>query len=449
VPYDTVINTNNDGCGSLRDVVSRVADGDTVYFDPALIAGGSDTITLTSGIDFNKGLTFKGLYNATDTLYISGNNTNRIFYANLSSATVKNITMDSMVFIDGSISGNGGALAFDYVDTLFFTNGAVMNSQATDYGAGIYFANGNAVEIDNTSIKNNTASSNGGGIYSFSNTTSITVNNSTISSNSASSDGGGIFSLTFSATSVMVINSTISGNLANSYGGGIYSAASLLSTSSSSVTVSNSTISGNLATNDGGGIYSAAVAASIVDISSSIVALNGSSNIYSYPGYSITSQGYNIFSNASLTGTVATDQMGVDSASLNLQPLAFNGGTTQTMLPGAGSVAINMGNPTDFSRAQNDTIYGGRRDVGAAESKCYSAVGSISPTACNSYTSPSGNYVWTTSGTYADTLVAGSSAGCDSAITINLTINTVPYDTVINTNNDGCGSLRDVVSRVA
>ncbi|MEW6467537.1 MAG: SBBP repeat-containing protein, partial [Bacteroidota bacterium] len=45
----------------------------------------------------------------------------------------------------------------------------------------------------------------------------------------------------------------------------------------------------------------------------------------------------------------------------------------------------------------------------------------ISPSSCYSYTSPSSNYIWTTSGTYSDTLI--NSAGCDSIITINLTIN--------------------------
>lgn len=40
--------------------------------------------------------------------------------------------------------------------------------------------------------------------------------------------------------------------------------------------------------------------------------------------------------------------------------------------------------------------------------------------ACDTYTSPSGNYVWTTSGTYMDTIP--NAIGCDSVLTINLTI---------------------------
>jgi hypothetical protein len=45
---------------------------------------------------------------------------------------------------------------------------------------------------------------------------------------------------------------------------------------------------------------------------------------------------------------------------------------------------------------------------------------SISPIACNQYISPSGNYTWTQSGTYLDTLLASN--GCDSIVVINLTI---------------------------
>src|SRR5690606_26544126 len=45
----------------------------------------------------------------------------------------------------------------------------------------------------------------------------------------------------------------------------------------------------------------------------------------------------------------------------------------------------------------------------------------ISPTVCDNYVSPSGNYNWNSSGTYQDTIA--NAVGCDSLITINLTVN--------------------------
>lgn len=48
--------------------------------------------------------------------------------------------------------------------------------------------------------------------------------------------------------------------------------------------------------------------------------------------------------------------------------------------------------------------------------------------ACDSYVSPSGNHIWTTSGVYTDTLV--NSIGCDSVITIGLVINQSTTSTI-------------------
>tara|TARA_B100000809_G_scaffold46556_1_gene40978 strand:- start:1902 stop:4799 length:2898 start_codon:yes stop_codon:yes gene_type:complete len=55
----------------------------------------------------------------------------------------------------------------------------------------------------------------------------------------------------------------------------------------------------------------------------------------------------------------------------------------------------------------------------------------INVTSCNSYISPSGNYTYSSSGSYIDTIFDSNSNGCDSIININLTINNDSY-TVIN-----------------
>lgn len=55
---------------------------------------------------------------------------------------------------------------------------------------------------------------------------------------------------------------------------------------------------------------------------------------------------------------------------------------------------------------------------------------SITETACDTYTSPSGN-TWTTSGLYVDTIP--NAAGCDSVITVDLTINNSTVGTDVQT----------------
>ncbi len=50
--------------------------------------------------------------------------------------------------------------------------------------------------------------------------------------------------------------------------------------------------------------------------------------------------------------------------------------------------------------------------------------------ACESYISPSGNYTWTNSGTYTD--IIPNTEGCDSVISINLTVNSVDTSVTVN-----------------
>jgi len=54
---------------------------------------------------------------------------------------------------------------------------------------------------------------------------------------------------------------------------------------------------------------------------------------------------------------------------------------------------------------------------------CSTTYGQLDTTACLKYTSPSGKYSWTTSGIFTDTIA--NSIGCDSIISIALTIDTV------------------------
>lgn len=63
-----------------------------------------------------------------------------------------------------------------------------------------------------------------------------------------------------------------------------------------------------------------------------------------------------------------------------------------------------------------------------------SSYGIVNISGCSSVKSPSKKYTWTSSGTYYDTLINKNSLGCDSFMTINLTLNPAKIEN-INTEN--------------
>ena len=435
----TVTNNGDANAGSLRQASIDANSGDTIRFDPNLISFGNSTITLTSGeINFgNKAIVIKGLYTATDTLFISGNNSSRIF----SFTSAGKVVLDSLVLINGNgagaiSSGSGGAVFYyNGIDTLHVKNSIISGNTAAGNGGGVYVEGTTpsanfALIVANSTISGNTASSDGGGIACFANPGGlfISVINSTISENAAAK-GGGIYS-SGSVITLNIKNSTIVKNTATTEGGGIRIEAWGWN---SNLNVTNSTISENAAAS-GAGINSLGSISLQQKVGSSIIAENGSGSSGFYNN-AFSSLGYNVFSdNPFFGGSGSGDQINITAAQLNLSPLQNNGGTTKTMLPGVGSVAIDMGNPADNSTAQNGPL-SGIRDAGAAEYSCES-FSSISETACNSYTSPSGK-IWTISNTYSDTIP--NAALCDSVITINLTIN-VQNQSVNATSSTLCAS---------
>ena len=452
-----VYSLNNGGQGSLRLASSVAQSGDTIRFNPNLLTAGVDSISLATEIDFdNRGIVIKGLYTATDTLFISGANSSRIFSFNAAGKVV----LDSLVLINGNAGSFGGAVYYVYgTDTLFVSNSTFSENAAGAFGGGVYSSsvtvtnstfNGNTsgasgagiyassssssvtVTVTNSTFSENAAGAFGGGIYAYSSSSSVTVTNSTFNGNTSGASGGGVCSSSYSSSSsssssVTVTNSTFIGNMAGANGGGLFSD-SFSSSSSSSVTVTNSTFSGNTAAANGGGLFSDSYSSSS---SSSSVTLGSSifdeSSIFNNPTNAIISSGYNIFSDDPAGANGTGD---ITNSTVLLQPLAFNGGATQTMLPDAGSVAIDAGNPNDMTDAQNRSISGGIRDVGAAETTCMTS-GTQNETACfggsivvNGTTYDASNLTGTEVFTNAGT------NNCDSTVTVTLTIeNTIDVST--------------------
>ena len=403
-----VTNSNDAGSGSLRGQIANASNGDTITFDSSIQG---QTILLTSGeIAFSKSLVIIG-DGATKTI-IDGNQNSRIF--NITSTD--SVIISDLTIQNGSSNGNGGGIICENVERLYLNRMHVNDNLAVNSGGGVYtfsFAFPIRVELNNCTFYNNSAGTNAGalGISNPNQNTYATITNSTLTGNSAD-QGGGIY--------------------AESDGSGW----------TSNVTIVNSTVVHNVAPSNGGGIYSIG-GTSDVNITSSIIAFNGTSNIFSSPGYQISSGGFNIFENTSLLGTVSTDQMAATVSSVSLDTLKLNGGTTYTMRPLCGSIAIDMGNPNDNSSAQNYHLLGSSREVGAAESV---SVAELAESECTTYTVPSGDETYTSTGNYTVYDTIPSSCGTDSLLTINLSIGFNSTDTVTNSNDSGLGSLRQIIN---
>ncbi len=420
----TVTNTNDSGPGSLREASVNAASGDTIRFSPSLLTTAVDSISLTTEIDFGtKEVVIKGLYTSTDTLFISGANNSRIFHFGANG----DVYLDSLVLINGNgggaaLNGNGGAILFSALDdTVYVKNSMIYNNDAFSSGGGIFcYGMKPGLCMDNVTLRNNTTIGNGGGLYMAPNQVSenhLILNNCTVSGNTANR-GAGIYTLA-EITIVTMTRTTVVHNTALTATGGIDISAG----TTGQLDLVNSTVAFNNAPATPG-IYIIAAWNPVLYPKNSIIIENGNGQTGIEGNLSLVSNGYNIFSDnlptVPFSQLATTDMLSQTAANVNLSSLDFHGGTTQTMKPLTGSVAIDMGDPSDASPAQNGLI-SGVRDIGAAES-CNATISSFSVSECTAYTVPSGDSTYTTTGTYTvnDTIV--NAQGCDSLLSITLTI---------------------------
>jgi CSLREA domain-containing protein len=273
-----------------------------------------------------------------------------------------------------TIEGNeaslmGGGLDIVDSDTDIFNEVTVSHSTirlntAGSQGGGIH-AQGDHLVVANTVITDNDGGNDGGGVYvSFD--SQVEILGSTIAGNQTrmdlefAGDGGGIAV----AGMLLLEDSTVSGNTANNKGGGV-------SLQANHATIRNSTISGNTAVGFSGGgldvgnatlelIYTTVVenaagdrgdnlrtAANTprVELQSSILAdpTGGNSNCLYTSGAvptEVVTLGGNVDDDDSCRLAAPDDRPGGDPA---LEPLADNGGPTLTHMPLAGSDAIDFG----------------------------------------------------------------------------------------------------------
>jgi CSLREA domain-containing protein len=268
------------------------------------------------GILNNKGtLTIDGVTISKNRAYRYGGGVQSYQYQSNGLTTITNseISLNQVNFNTGS----GGGISFLYA-TGAITRSRILNNQAW-LGGGIKVFEG-VVDITDSEISGNEARNGSGGGMEVSGGT-VTITRSTISGNKASNYGGAIYN---SFGMMTLTNTTISGN-----------------TGSGAVINAGKTLNANFVTitgNSTGGIYNdiAYGSTSTINVKNSIIGDNTSYNCYIPSGTLFNAYGSNFSTDNTCTGFTQ-----VTSAQLNLQPLDYNGGPTQTHALGAGSVAID------------------------------------------------------------------------------------------------------------
>ena len=241
--------------------------------------------------------------------------------------TEATITIESS-FIGGNTGGWGGGIVVDGDVTLAITASLISGNRSFGNGGGIAAIDA-AVTITDSLVggmseeEGNRTSGFGGGIYAFGGL--LHISGTTIANNFAGSEGGGILLEAVETTAdATIVNSTISGNATDFAGGGI-----LVFDETITLRLENVTLVKNHAFDIGGGIM---VYAGTVLARNSIVANNTVASGGTSPDIAgaLQSDGFNLIgdpSGATLTGDTVNDLTGVDP---QVGPLADNDGPTPT-----------------------------------------------------------------------------------------------------------------------
>ena len=396
-----VTTTSDNGPGSLRYVAANAAPGATIVFQSSL---SGQTIVLTSGkIILTNSVTIDGSA-LMKSIEINGKNNDRVFTVSNSATVVLNsliitngnatgtnylgnnpsavagdgdgggiynngtLTLESCILTSNRVAGgnaatggyagksqgggiynNGtltlnscilagnvaeGALAVNLGDcygggicnngtltmnSCILTNNGI-NESPTDYGYGGAIYDNGTLTLTNCTLVNNTAQATediayGGAIYI--NAGTATVNNSTVANNTTESEPGAFGGGIGNAGILILNNCTVANNFTFNGGGGIYDSGTIML---NNCTVVSNTASVRAYATDGGGIDNSGT----LSMTNSIVCGNSATN------------------SPNIAGSYTGANNLVDANAL-LAVLGNYGGPTLTMLPLAGSPAIDAG----------------------------------------------------------------------------------------------------------
>ncbi len=230
------ISALSSGYETRADITNTLISGNSAIDDGGAIASGTGvTLNVTdSTIQMNSATSRGGA------LYISGTSSPFTSFADITRTTIRQNSSDD----DGGGIHAGSATVLNIRDSSITENYAYDNGggmRVTGFGSAAY---PNVTTITGSTISGNTTNDRGGGIYNGSATTT-TIEDSTVSGNAAKADAGGLAVLF--GGSAIVRRSTFFGNQSDGRGGAIEA-------DGSSLSIFESTISGNTAATEGGGV---------------------------------------------------------------------------------------------------------------------------------------------------------------------------------------------------
>jgi len=339
---DRVVGPGNCDEGGFDSALAAVdgSGGGTITFNC-----NTATITFTNYRQIAHAVTIDG----GGTITFDGGGTSAFFqvYASANVA-LKRLVLQHGAFASSHALENFGLLRLDQV--------TVRDNAST----GPSILNQGSLVVERSTFSGNTNSGtatngHGGAILNDGGTARIRY--STFGNNAATSGGGAIYS----TSEIDVSNTTFTGNRTTGAGSG---GAAIYQTGGGASTVTYATVAGNSGAGFGGGIYNDSNGSATLVVSRSILANNTNGNCDGV----LTSGGYNLWFGST---SCPFSEPGDGAGDPKLGALANNGGPTQTMLPLAGSAAINR-IPTAQCAIPVDQRGGGRPsgngcDSGAVE----------------------------------------------------------------------------------
>lgn len=382
-----VTNLNDAGVGSLRHAIDNAIAGETILFNPALTGG---TIVLSSSLTPSTDITING---EDKDIKIDGNSSVRIF--DIFSGS--NFYMQHITLLHGNASEGAGIFATSGTN-LNLDDITIRDCNVTNDGAAIK-VQGGSHNFMNIEFVSNSAGAFGGAFHSLNATTYF--ENCLFSGNLAGEGGAAYF-----RGSTDVVNCTFSGNFANNLGGALYVYTGSTIDNTNCIYWNNSV----------GGTFGTQQCFFEVD-NGPVASISMNNNSCDIEGSGGTAAWNAQFGN-NLGNNLDVDPLFIDMQAPALAPTVL-GDYRVNHISGTINVGFNPLVTTSFDLDGNNRIHNAQVDLGAYENCTNTGFENVN--VCHSYTSPSGNHVYTASGTYFDTL--SNVFGCDSIIQINLSVN--------------------------